>query len=431
MQQEGTQFEILNRVDVGGMAEIFRAKNLSNGQIMAIKRILPALADKASFINMFIDEAAVCLALHHPNIVRVDQIGLMDEALFLSMEFVDGANLREVLSFANQYKFSLPVHEALRIAISVLDALDYAHNCCNDEGVPLHLIHRDVSPPNILLGYNGDVKITDFGLVKSKAQISRTVPGLIKGKFSYLSPEAAYGESIDHRSDLYAVGIILWEMLTSRPLFNDPVEMKILDLVRKSIIPSICQLNPQVTPELEAIVLKGLARNRTERYQTAKEFADELRGYLERLGNPKSELGAIVAKIKPPQYSDMSEDNPIIPEGATAADDEVQPHTRSSLIPIEKLRKAAEEQDNASNAPKAEAVPAPADTEPVSSGTVLEQQVPSSDVEDEDTDITVNDMEPAVELPAPNDHSNLIRNALIVLGIILVILIIIVIARAV
>ncbi|MBO5752518.1 MAG: serine/threonine protein kinase, partial [Proteobacteria bacterium] len=199
-------------------------KNLENGQIMAIKRILPMFSEKEDFVNMFVDEASVCMALRHPNIVRVDQIGLMDEALFLSMEYVDGINLREVLSFANKYEYKMPVHEAVRIAICVLDALEYAHHLCNDKGEPLNLIHRDVSPPNILLGYNGDVKITDFGLVKTKSQLSRTVPGLIKGKFSYLSPEAAYGESLDLRSDIYAVGIILWEMLTSRPLFSDPVE---------------------------------------------------------------------------------------------------------------------------------------------------------------------------------------------------------------
>ncbi len=341
-EQDATQFEILNRVDVGGMAEIFRARNLSNGQIMAIKRILPSLAGQPNFVNMFIDEAAVCMALHHPNIVRVEQIGLMDDALFLSMEFVDGTNLREVLSYANQNNYHIPIHEALRIAIHVLDGLDYAHHLCNEAGEALNLIHRDVSPPNILLGYNNDVKITDFGLVKSKAQVSKTVPGLIKGKFSYLSPEAAYGESLDLRSDIYAIGIILWEMLTSRPLFSDPVEMKILDLVRKSIIPSMAQFNPDMTPELEAIVLKGLARHRSDRYSTAKEFADALRKYLEGMGNPKTELGKIVAMVKPPRVDD-SGDMAVVPEGASASDETVQPHTRSELIPIEQLRKAAGE----------------------------------------------------------------------------------------
>lgn len=344
MKTEGTQFEILNRVDVGGMAEIFRAKNLSTGEIMAIKRILPSLAGQENFVSMFIDEAAVCMALHHPNIVRVDQIGLMDDALFLSMEFVAGMNLRDLLNFANQYQFKLPIHEAVRIAALILDGLEYAHHVCGENGEPLNLIHRDISPPNILLGYNGDVKITDFGLVKSKSQLSKTVPGLIKGKFSYLSPEAAYGESIDHRSDLYAVGIILWEMLASRPLFNDPIETKILDLVRKSIVPPISSINEDVPEALEKIINKGLARSRADRYQTAREFADDLRGFLKSIGNPESALGDIVAKIKPPQDPDENEDEEVeAPQNATAADDEVQPHTRSELIPIEALVKAADE----------------------------------------------------------------------------------------
>ncbi len=340
---EGTQFEILNRVDVGGMAEIFRAKNLENGQIMAIKRILPMFSEKEDFVNMFVDEASVCMALRHPNIVRVDQIGLMDEALFLSMEYVDGINLREVLSFANKYEYKMPVHEAVRIAICVLDALEYAHHLCNDKGEPLNLIHRDVSPPNILLGYNGDVKITDFGLVKTKSQLSRTVPGLIKGKFSYLSPEAAYGESLDLRSDIYAVGIILWEMLTSRPLFSDPVEIKILDLVRKSIVPPIAQYNPDVPEALENIIKKGLARTRQNRYQTAKDFADDLRQFLDSIGNPASELGKIIASIKPQEHHD---DDGEINEDASASDDDVQPHTLGELIPLESTLKTGKPSQN-------------------------------------------------------------------------------------
>jgi serine/threonine protein kinase len=340
---EGTQFEILNRVDVGGMAEIFRAKNLENGQIMAIKRILPMFSEKEDFVNMFVDEASVCMALRHPNIVRVDQIGLMDEALFLSMEYVDGINLREVLSFANKYEYKMPVHEAVRIAICVLDALEYAHHLCNDKGEPLNLIHRDVSPPNILLGYNGDVKITDFGLVKTKSQLSRTVPGLIKGKFSYLSPEAAYGESLDLRSDIYAVGIILWEMLTSRPLFSDPVEIKILDLVRKSIVPPIAQYNPDVPEALENIIKKGLARTRQNRYQTAKDFADDLRQFLDSIGNPPSELGKIIASIKPQEHHD---DDGEINEDASASDDDVQPHTLGELIPLESTLKTGNPSQN-------------------------------------------------------------------------------------
>lgn len=334
MTDKATQFEILNRVDVGGMAEIFRAKNLQTGEIMAIKRILPSLVGQAEFVKMFIDEAGVCLTLKHPNIVRVDQIGMMDNALFMSMEFVDGTNLREVLSFANQYQFTLPIHEAVRIAICVLDGLQYAHEHKNANGELLNLIHRDVSPPNILLGYNGDVKITDFGLVKSKSQISKTVPGLIKGKFSYLSPEAAYGESIDLRSDIYAVGIVLWEMLTSRPLFVDPVEMKILDLVRKSIVPSVRQFNAQVSAELEAILMKGLARDRARRYQTAKAFADDLRAFMASIGNPKSDLGAIVAQIKP-KRAELAEPQKASSDVAQTA------HGKSELVPLDALRREA------------------------------------------------------------------------------------------
>ena len=353
---EGTQYQIIDRIDVGGMAEIFRARNLDTGEIMAIKRILPVLGQQAEFVDMFVDEAAICMFLKHKNIVRVYQLGMMGDDLFLSMEYVAGINLRELLNFANHYDYHLPVSEAVLIAIQILDGLEYAHNCCDDNGEPLHIIHRDVSPPNILLGYNGDVKITDFGLVKAKTQMTKTVPGLIKGKFSYLSPEAAYGESIDIRSDIYAVGIILWEMLTSRPLYSDPVEMKILDLVRRSIVPEIGQYNSNVPPELEAIVRKGLSRTRAGRYQTAREFANDLRDFYNTIGHPKSTLGQIVTSIRPPKENDE-----IAKAGAELS--ALGPTSVSALIPLPKLENAIKEGKAAKAAHDISQKTAPSDDE--------------------------------------------------------------------
>lgn len=341
---EGTQYQILDRIDVGGMAEIFRAKNLDTGATVAIKRILPELSRQPEFVDMFVDEAAVCMLLDHPNIVRVYELGMMDGDLFLSMEYIAGLNLRDLLNYANANNYPIPIAEAILIAIHVLDGLEYAHHCRDNDGVPIHLIHRDVSPPNILLGYNGDVKITDFGLVKAKSQMSRTVPGLIKGKFSYLSPEAAYGESIDLRSDIYAVGIILWEMLACRPLYTDPVEVKILDMVRRSIIPELAPINPGVTPELEAIVQKALARNRDDRYPSAKAFADALRVCYKNIGRPKSHLREIVALANPPVRDD---------------DDAPKPISVSQLVPLEEIEASIRrEKEKAAlarqNAPKTE-----------------------------------------------------------------------------
>jgi len=375
---EGTQYQILDRIDVGGMAEIFRAKNLNTNEIVAIKRILPELSRQADFVDMFVDEAAVCMLLDHPSIVRVYELGMMDNDLFLSMEYVEGLNLRELLNYACTTGTPIPMHESVLIAIHILDGLEYAHHCRDNEGEPLNLIHRDVSPPNILLGYNGDVKITDFGLVKAKTQMTHTVPGLIKGKFSYLSPEAAYGESLDLRTDIYAVGIILWELLACRPLFADPVEMKILDMVRRSIIPELSPLNPAVTPELEAIVQKGLARNRAERYQTAKEFAEALRAYYKSIGRPKSQLGQIVALAKPPVNHDEDEIpqrppsvSQLIPldaieasirrEKEKAAEEARRSQLESLARKKEALEKAAEEQSKASKQ-AADVPPSPVDT---------------------------------------------------------------------
>lgn len=327
MEQEGTQYQIIDKIDVGGMAEIFRAENLSTGEILAIKRILPALGQQPEFVDMFVDEAVICMALKHENIVRVHQLGIMDGDLFLAMEYVAGINLRDLLNYASANAFEIEVHEAVLIAIKILDGLEYAHNCKDANGEPLHIVHRDVSPPNVLLGYNGDVKLTDFGLVKAKTQMTHTVPGLIKGKFSYLSPEAAYGEAIDPRSDLYAVGIILWEMLARQPLYTDPIEVRILDLVRRSIVPPLQPINPNVPEVLEKIIRKGLARTRDQRYQSAKDFADDLRAFYKSIGSPKSKLGKIIAKIKPPVEIEKK------PEKQKAS-------TVSQMIPIKEFEEA-------------------------------------------------------------------------------------------
>jgi serine/threonine-protein kinase len=277
------RYTITERVDHGGMAEVFRGVAVSMHGFkknVAIKRILPSLTKNKKFVAMFLDEAKLSLYLQHANIVQVFDISQADDAYFLVMEFVDGCNLKALLERLRQRGRRISIPQAVYIALECLKALNYAHNLDADDGSPLHIVHRDISPPNILLSKNGEVKLVDFGLAKANSQIESTDPGVVKGKFSYLSPEAASGREVDKRADIFAMGIILWEMFTGRRLFYGDTDYQTVELVRQARVPSIQALNPEIESELEQIVRKSLARDPEERYQEAADLADSLAQYL-------------------------------------------------------------------------------------------------------------------------------------------------------
>ncbi|MBT8494457.1 MAG: protein kinase [Deltaproteobacteria bacterium] len=280
----GDRYTITERVDQGGMAEVFRgvAESLQGfKKNVAIKRILPELTKNRKFVKMFLDEARLSLYLQHANIVQVFDIGQTENSYFLVMEFVDGANLKALLQRLKQRNRRMEVAHAVYVLLEACKGLNYAHNLESPEdGHPLHLVHRDISPPNILISKMGEVKLVDFGLAKANSQLESTDPGVVKGKFSYLSPEAASGLDVDHRADVFAVGILLWEMFTGRRLFYGDTDYQTVELVRQARIPSIAALNPDIEPELEGIVRKTLARNPDERYQSAADLGDALAQYL-------------------------------------------------------------------------------------------------------------------------------------------------------
>ncbi|MEM9191024.1 MAG: serine/threonine-protein kinase, partial [Myxococcota bacterium] len=204
------------------MAEVFRGEAQSVQGFrkqVAIKRVLPHLAQNQNFIAMFLDEARLGARLTHANIVTVFDIGAADNTYFIVMEFVDGANLKNVMESLRKQGRRFPMKEAIFICIEACRGLNYAHETIDDEGRALDIVHRDVSPPNILISKRGEVKLTDFGLAKATTQLEKTDPGVVKGKFSYLSPEAALGQPVDARADIFALGIVLWEMLAGRRLF--------------------------------------------------------------------------------------------------------------------------------------------------------------------------------------------------------------------
>ena len=279
------RYTITERLDHGGMAEVFRgvAESMEGfKKAVAIKRILPALTKNQKFVSMFLDEARLSLFLQHANVVQVFDISKTpDNAYFLVMEFVDGCNLKTLIERSKQKNKRIDLAHSIYIMTECCKALNYAHFLEHPEtNEPLGIVHRDISPPNILLSKNGEIKLVDFGLAKANTQIESTDQGVVKGKFSYLSPEAASGLEVDHRADVFAVGIILWEMFTGRRLFYGESDYQTVELVRQARVPSIAALNPEVEPELEAIVRKSLAREPNDRYQTAADLGDALTQYL-------------------------------------------------------------------------------------------------------------------------------------------------------
>jgi serine/threonine-protein kinase len=291
MSESQQRYRVVEKLESGGMAEVFRAE--SEGlqgfrKQVAIKRVLPHLSEKKKFIQMFLDEARLSAQLSHSNCVQVFDIGVGDNAYFIVMEYVDGANLKSVAEALKKRGQEFPVAAAAFIAAEICKGLSYAHEFMDVNGTRLDIVHRDMSPPNVLITKFGEVKIVDFGLAKASSQLEKSEPGIIKGKFSYLSPEAALGQEVDARTDIFAVGIILWELLSGQRLFLGETDFQTVKKVQQAVVPPISSLNKKVPPELERIVNRALAREPSQRYQTARELGQDLNKFLFRYGQPVS-----------------------------------------------------------------------------------------------------------------------------------------------
>ena len=286
------QYEILERISSGGMAELFRARRSGvEGfqKIVAIKKILPHIAGDEEFITMFADEAKLAAQLNHPNIVHIFDLGKIEAGgYFIAMEHVEGRDLRSILHMARETGLRLPVPLAVGIAAKVGAALDYAHRRRGDDGRDLNIVHRDVSPPNILVSTEGDIKLCDFGIAKAASKVSRTESGALKGKVPYMSPEQAWGKPVDQRSDIYSLGAVLFEMLTGRKLFQGDSDLNVLEKVRAGDVVLPSSLNPDVPPGLDAAVLKALAREPEERYLRTSDMLRDLETVLRTYEPPPS-----------------------------------------------------------------------------------------------------------------------------------------------
>ncbi|MGH9316752.1 MAG: protein kinase domain-containing protein [Thermoanaerobaculia bacterium] len=278
------QYEILERIAAGGMAELYKARRSGvEGfqKIVAIKKILPHLADNEEFITMFADEAKLAAQLNHPNIVHIFDLGKIEAGgYFIAMEFVEGRELQAILQSAREFGTPLAAPLAVHIASKVASALDYAHRRRDADGRDLNVVHRDVSPPNILISYEGDIKLCDFGIAKAASKASQTQSGALKGKVQYMSPEQAWGWPIDSRSDLFSLGAVLFEMLTEQKLFRGDTDLGVLEKVRAAQVVAPSTVNPEVPKSLDAIVLKALARDAQDRYASAADMLRDLEAVL-------------------------------------------------------------------------------------------------------------------------------------------------------
>ncbi len=276
------KFYLIEKIAVGGMAEIYKAKTFGvDGfeKLLAIKRILPHCAADKDFITMLTDEAKLSVLLSHANIVQVYDFGKVGDDYFISMEYIHGINLRDIMYRCREAQMNVPPEIAVYIISEMCKGLDYAHRKSDANGQPLNIVHRDVSPQNILISYEGEVKIVDFGIAKAQMNISHTMAGILKGKIAYMSPEQALGKAIDHRTDIFSAGILLYEMLTNSKLYTGESQFEVLKKIRTTRIEE-GKLPATIPQQIKWVVAKALAYKAEDRFQNAGDLQIELTKYL-------------------------------------------------------------------------------------------------------------------------------------------------------
>jgi len=350
------QYVLKEKIATGGMAEVWKARmrGVEGFQKMvAIKKILPHMSDNEEFVTMFIDEAKLAAQLNHNNIIHIYDLGKIASSFYIAMEFIDGRDLKAILKRGEDRGQPMTIELALFIASKIASALDYAHRKRDFDEKEMGLVHRDVSPQNVLISYEGDIKLCDFGIAKAASKASHTIAGALKGKLQYMSPEQARGKNIDRRSDIFALAVVLFEMLTGRKLFTGESEMSILEQVREGQVQTPSALNDEVTPEIDHIVLKALEKNADDRYQTAGEMARDLDAvlYSFRPTPTSADLAIFMHRI-------YSEDDQVAAEPV----EEVTAPTVVVPVPVIKPAAAAPAPVSPSPAPAAAAYSAPVTT---------------------------------------------------------------------
>jgi serine/threonine protein kinase len=295
-------YELLRRIATGGMAEVYVARRAGpHGfqKTVAVKRILPQFARDPDFVAMFVDEARVCARLGHPNIVHVFDFGEEEGELYMAMEYVDGTTGARLVRAVAARGEEIPLDVCLYVTLSILRALEYAHVARDEEGKPLSLVHRDVSPGNVLIDRSGAVKLTDFGIARAAEIERRTDAGQLKGKLGYMSPEQVVGRELDARSDIFTLGIVLAEMLVLRPLFGGGKELDVLIRIRDADLSAIDKAGARVPEDVRAVLFRALSRDPALRWTTAAAFAEALEeiGRRRRLQIGPSRLASLIERL--------------------------------------------------------------------------------------------------------------------------------------
>ena len=284
------RYRLLRHLKAGGMGMVYQAMTRWGAgveRLVAIKRLLVPHTERERFVHMFLDEARVTIQLKHPSIVKVLEFGQVGDEHFLAMEYVHGRDLDSLMKSLRKQRRVCPVDVAIYVLQRVLAALEHAHNARDEHGRATGIVHRDVSPPNILCGFTGEVKLTDFGVAKATGKFTVTVPGEIKGKLAYMSPEQLKEEAVDRRSDVFAAGIVMHELLSGEPLFLGKAEVETMYNVLEAPIPALAELRAEVPPALSRIVQTALERDHARRFASAREMSEALaRVKLDQAGEP-------------------------------------------------------------------------------------------------------------------------------------------------
>jgi serine/threonine protein kinase len=299
------KYRLLERIGAGGMAEAWLAEQQGAAgmtRTVVVKRVLPHLSDQPEFTRMLVNEARLAARLGHPNIAQIYDLGRVGDEYFLTMEYVPGVELQILAErAAERNKTPLPLGPMVRVILDLCAGLHHAHGATDSMGHPLGLVHRDVSPQNVLLTHDGVVKLIDFGVAKATAWASETMAGAAKGKHGYMSPEQVRGYPLDARSDQFAVGILLWEMVTWRRLFRRDADYLTMSAVVEDDPPPLGSIRKEAPERLDVIVQRALAKDPDDRYPTCEELADDLEQLARRSGWDISSRGLarVVAELDP------------------------------------------------------------------------------------------------------------------------------------
>jgi serine/threonine-protein kinase len=297
------EYEIVKRLRVGGMATLYLARRhgaAGFSRLVALKVIHPHLVEQSTFIDMFVDEARICSQISHPNVVHVEEFGEIDGIHYLVMEYLDGCSIGELLQLFRHEKRKLDPELAARVIMQIAGGLHAAHETLDTDGHPLELVHRDISPSNILLSADGNAKLIDFGIAKARNRLAETEAGVaLKGKFKYIAPEQAMRSTIDRRGDIFSLGVVFWEMLVGQPLFEDDTHVALFNRLHQTNVAAPSSVNPSSLVILDALVLSMLRHDPAERPQTAAEVQRRIAFALPSAANREaSELGAIAVEVR-------------------------------------------------------------------------------------------------------------------------------------